>query len=207
MRSYPGNMAGEPKSVMWGGRRWFLNGGYYMSRTGSLLHLAVYRAHHGAIPKGHDVHHKDENKANFSPDNLEALTRRDHLKRHRPRGWKAHTPEQRAAKTRAQWDAANPRDVVCARCGRMYQSLGTRARFCSGLCKGRWWRANHPTVNRPRKPARKRPEQRRPDKSCATCGTAFHANDPRTQTCSRKCGAAYRATRFEDRRVRRSLQS
>lgn len=45
-----------------------------------LLHRAVWSHHYGPIPDGHDVHHKDHDKANNSIDNLECLSRSDHAK-------------------------------------------------------------------------------------------------------------------------------
>jgi hypothetical protein len=47
------------------------------------IHRLEWMKHHGKIPKGYIVHHKDENKLNWSIDNLELITRSEHLKKHK----------------------------------------------------------------------------------------------------------------------------
>jgi hypothetical protein len=42
---------------------------------------AVYEEHYGPVPDGHVIYHKDGNKYNDNPDNLEAITRAELLKR------------------------------------------------------------------------------------------------------------------------------
>lgn len=46
------------------------------------LHREVYEDFYGEIPKGYVVHHKDGNKINNSPDNLEIIKRGDHSRLH-----------------------------------------------------------------------------------------------------------------------------
>ena len=43
----------------------------------------LYRHTHGPIPKGHVVHHRDHDSLNDTPDNLQRLTRAEHLNVHR----------------------------------------------------------------------------------------------------------------------------
>lgn len=43
------------------------------------LHRKIYEDNFGPIPKGHHVHHKDNNPDNNSPDNLEALPMAQHM--------------------------------------------------------------------------------------------------------------------------------
>lgn len=43
----------------------------------------VWEAEHGPMPPGFGVHHKDENKLNDDPINLELLSKADHLAIHR----------------------------------------------------------------------------------------------------------------------------
>lgn len=43
------------------------------------LHRKIYEDNFGPIPKGHHVHHKDNNPDNNSPDNLEALPMARHM--------------------------------------------------------------------------------------------------------------------------------
>lgn len=43
----------------------------------------VWEAENGPLPAGFGVHHRDENKLNDAPDNLELLSKADHLSIHR----------------------------------------------------------------------------------------------------------------------------
>jgi hypothetical protein len=44
--------------------------------------LIVYELHHGPVPAGCVVHHRDRNALNDHPDNLVALTRAEHAAEH-----------------------------------------------------------------------------------------------------------------------------
>ena len=46
------------------------------------LHRAIWRFYNGDIPKGYQVHHKDENKDNNDISNLELLSASEHAKLH-----------------------------------------------------------------------------------------------------------------------------
>lgn len=62
--------------------------GYERDGWGDLVHRAVAYHHHYLggnfeLPFSmYDVHHKDRNKRNNNPDNLEILTREEHKKKH-----------------------------------------------------------------------------------------------------------------------------
>lgn len=43
----------------------------------------IYIRHHGLIPKGHVIYHKDGNKYNDNISNLEAISRKELLRRNR----------------------------------------------------------------------------------------------------------------------------
>lgn len=45
--------------------------------------VVVWEAHHGPVPRGHVVHHRDRNSLNDEPNNLVALTRRRHAAVHK----------------------------------------------------------------------------------------------------------------------------
>ena len=150
-----------------------------MSRDGALLHRSVYRAYYGDIPKGCDVHHKDEDKTNWSPDNLEALPRSDHVKRHRPRGWNASSKEKRQENAWKQWAETKARDVVCVGCGIVFKSTGVRAKYCHANCRQRHYLRTGRIVKQ-RKARPKKGRKVRPPKPCVVCGKPFKARDPRT---------------------------
>ena len=47
-----------------------------------LLHRLVYLLVHGAIPKGHQIHHLDGDRSNWAPENLQAVTPQAHRAMH-----------------------------------------------------------------------------------------------------------------------------
>lgn len=49
------------------------------------VHVAIWELNNGEKPKGHDIHHKDFDKGNYSLENLELLSFSDHKKIHA--GW------------------------------------------------------------------------------------------------------------------------
>lgn len=74
--------------VEFNGRRYTLrNTGYYGCTTGDrhLLHRAVWEHHNGTIPDGYDVHHRDGDKTNNDPANLECLPKEEHTRRYSTR--------------------------------------------------------------------------------------------------------------------------
>ena len=44
------------------------------NRRPFLLHRLVYELAFGVIPEGHQIHHLDGDRANWAPDNLQAVT-------------------------------------------------------------------------------------------------------------------------------------
>jgi hypothetical protein len=63
---------------------------YYQVRVNGLqlrilIHVEVWESIYGEKPTGHDIHHKDFNKGNYAPDNLELLSKSDHRRLHE--GW------------------------------------------------------------------------------------------------------------------------
>lgn len=50
----------------------------YVNGENVLLHRYIWEKHHGAIPDGYEIHHKDKNRFNHDPDNLELVSIVDH---------------------------------------------------------------------------------------------------------------------------------
>lgn len=48
-------------------------------------HRLVWEKHNGPIPEGYVIHHKDGNGLNNSIENLEMMTRAEHVRHHKPR--------------------------------------------------------------------------------------------------------------------------
>ena len=180
------------QAIEWGGDRWYRNrSGYYQNRRGKLMHRAVWESVHGPVSRRIDIHHSDEDPGNNSIENLVALSRAEHLATHGPRGFLKWSPAQRAESMRGQWTRRPATERKCERCGNAFASTATVAKWCSPKCYNAARYALHP------KPRKGRDHLRRAARPCASCGTEFKARDPRTVTCSRPCGVAYKCSRRE----------
>ena len=68
------------------GHRVYMNGKYpavCIKGKNYHIHRLQWVKYHGEIPEGYVVHHKDENKLNWDIDNLELLSRSEHIKEHK----------------------------------------------------------------------------------------------------------------------------
>lgn len=59
-------------------------------------HRLVWEKHNGSIPEGYVIHHKDGNGLNNSIENLEMMTRAEHVRHHDP-GFQTNNLTQRKA--------------------------------------------------------------------------------------------------------------
>src|SRR6266702_1929208 len=59
---------------------------YFFSRNSESLHQAIWKKHHGAIPPGLEIHHKDENPLNNDISNLACITVGEHRRIHGANG-------------------------------------------------------------------------------------------------------------------------
>lgn len=181
--------------------------GYYLNGTLNIrAHRYVYELANGPIPDGFHVHHKDENKANNSPDNLELKTHSDHATHHGlirasdPEwlAWSRKNLAERARPKASEWHgseeglawhrdhaatslhAAPPRKYTCGSCGAIFEAKPYGAnKFCSNACKSAARRASG-TDDVTRK--------------CEACGDDFTVNRySKTRTCGRSCGNRLRS--------------
>jgi hypothetical protein len=214
--------------VVWGGRKWWLNQGYYCNRLGQLLHRAIYAEAHGPIPDGIDIHHEDEDPTNNEISNLEAVTKREHYWKHGHRGWANWDKERRSAVSSASWEAKEPRIERCLHCGEPFSTIAQRAKFCSNNCKSADRRkrvregeipgvackcaacgvdfVTHKSSARFCSLACNAQIKIRPPSPCAICGQPFKSRNPKMPTCSRACGYALRSRRAEARKSSAGLQ-
>jgi hypothetical protein len=140
---------GPPAWLEWENVRWYRNrAGYYQDRTGTLMHTAIWeRLNHRKVPDGYVVHHKDENKGNNDLSNLELMSFEEHARMHckaRPADhpWvKQQGSEQMRKRVTKLWENRKPRDVTCVGCGKVYQSIGMRSKFCDRACAARYYRS------------------------------------------------------------------
>lgn len=182
------------------GQRYYLCG-HYFQREGVRLHRVVWEAANGtAVPDGWHVHHKDHDKTNNAPSNLEILSGSEHASHHST-GARDDMPEA-AREAARQWHGSeagrkwhrehfeqNCREKLhrrdsftCEQCGKSFITQVTgRNRFCSNGCKSASRRASGVDDE---------------NRVCTECGGGFRANKyTRKLTCSPKCAAALSARR------------
>jgi hypothetical protein len=119
-----------PDNPNWRGGRTVTQSGYVLRRVGKNHHLADVRGYayeHRIVAEetigrrlvpGEHVHHKDGNKGNNDPANLEVLTAHEHGAAHRTRAGRLRNPGE-------------PNPTVACLCG-------CRARFRRFDSEGRW---------------------------------------------------------------------
>jgi hypothetical protein len=122
----------------------------------SLLHREVWKHHYGEIPKGMNVHHKDENPLNNDISNLELLTISAHRRQHpfkdpdkqaahlsRIRGLASEwhgTSEGSEVHSRASkrgWEDRKKKpkkEGVCSECSSVFYSFNPTAVVCGRAC-------------------------------------------------------------------------
>lgn len=183
------------------GRRYYRCGRYFQD-AGKRLHRAVWEHHRGQIPKGLDVHHKDEDRHNNRIGNLELMSRSKHMEHHmksEDRRASAREAIKIASKSAAEWHGSDEgrawhklhwedvRDklfrkvaATCVVCGTGYEATdnGSEQKYCSKNCKAK---------------DRYRSGIDNEERSCAFCGQTFSVNKYyKTQTCSKSCAAKAR---------------
>lgn len=161
------------------------------------LHVAIYEHFNQVeVPKGNIVHHKDGNPFNNAPENLEMMTRQDHFEHHKDDMMKYNQSEKQKkhlAKVRpkaSEWHksekgrewhreqakktilARKPKPFNCVTCDKYFESINSRAKFCSRKCESKW-----------------RYDNIRYEKKCENCAKTFMAKQKRIRFCSRSCGS------------------
>lgn len=187
-----------PDSPNWADRVYYTPGGSYRKRGVGRLHQEIWKAEHGPIPAGHDVHHADHDPLNNDPSNLVLIEGEEHHEHHgsdpaRVQAFKDGpmlagraaaavwhgSPEGIAwhrEHGRRTWEGREPKTFTCQQCGRSYESLKpSGSRFCSNACKTK---------------ARKASGVDNVKRACVVCGKAFTVDKyAKKATCSRSCGA------------------
>lgn len=197
-----------PDSKNWAERSYYVPGVADRKKGARRLHEEIWRAAHGPIPDGFDIHHVDFNPLNNDVANLRCVEagehqrihvehRREtgayvdderlaHLERIRPLTKTWHASEEgrewHSRNARESWVGRECRDEKCQQCGGPYRTRRTGGdRFCSNACRSQ---------------ARRLSGVDDVDKTCVNCGQAFRANKyARSASCSRVCAQRYRARR------------
>ncbi|MEA4811166.1 MAG: HNH endonuclease signature motif containing protein [Anaerolineaceae bacterium] len=197
------------KRALFNGRLYHLkqSQGYYFWRgykCGSSLHRDVYAFYNGDIPKNHDIHHKDGNRANNEITNLECILSSAHLSNHLfsrskdlrdytnkvlkekalPAAIEWHKSEVGRAWHKQHWlnhvdDLFRTKTLTCDHCEKVYvgRDHGT-SHYCSKNCVSAARRARG-VDNEIRK--------------CVICEKEFTQNKySRVTVCSRHCGGVLR---------------
>src|SRR5579859_3333497 len=182
-----------PNSSVRSHRVYFRPSSYYIRRGIGHLHQEIWKHHNGPIPKGHDIHHADENPLNNSKENLVCLTKSEHRKAHKPSQaaldhlaeirplavkWHGTRVGRRFHKRLNVLGLAAQRNNrsfrPCKKCSKSFWA-DTRSKFCSNNCKSQWRRKQRLDFI---------------ERRCRICREVFSCNRySRQQTCSRKCGS------------------
>ncbi len=142
-----------------GKKFWQQKDGYWVNGMPIHAQRWVWINHHGAIPDRMDIHHKDGDKSNNEIENLEMLSRSEHLKRHWKEG-RFDLDQRRAQLSEARkwlkteegrkkqseiskemWKTRKTFTMVCNSCGKEFTSTQPWAISCSGKCYARYRRA------------------------------------------------------------------
>jgi hypothetical protein len=158
------------------------------------MHIVVWEFYNGKVPKGHQIHHVDENKSNNSIENLRLMTAKEHLSMHmteekkdrarihaekiRPLTKKWHASEDGRKWHKEHgiitWDAREPFEGVCDCCGEKFVTKTFHQMFCSNKCK-----SAH----------RRKSGIDNIEVACEYCKKVFSKNKYAKRTsCSRSCG-------------------
>lgn len=172
--------------------------GYYRnSTTKKRLHRAIWEYYKGEIPKGYEIHHIDRNKDNNNIDNLQLLSKKEHLETHSKlltdgeREWRRNNLNIKARPEAIKWHKSNEgkewhkeqykktlalkeeKDFICLNCGNKYKSKDTgKNKFCSNNCKSIY---------------RRKLGLDYIEKECAICGRIIKTNKYRPATWCKNC--------------------
>lgn len=186
-----------PNAKQWAHRMYYIAHGGMVKKGIRYLHQEVWKQEHGAIPSGHEIHHKDDNPLNNTLENLECITVEEHIKHHKSKRAGKCTEENRAQLAsvshlaaewhrsdtgrawhrehiKKSWKNRQTTEVSCQVCGETYQTpFPTRSKYCSTKCRGRLYAS----------------ESRQKTKAtCKQCNVVFVTNKYRpAATCSRMC--------------------
>lgn len=196
------------ESVVYRGERFRVqtSGRYYQSGRKDvaerLLHRRVWRDHHGAIPDGYHIHHKDGDWRNNAIENLALVDGIDHWRQHKLQQLATPGASERnvtyLARARiaaAEWHRSDkglafhselgrdswknrpPKLVQCQQCGKSFTARRHEvALFCSRACYDKSGRGGYLTCFTD-------------VRNCAWCGKEFVAHRYRkVACCSRLCG-------------------
>ncbi len=105
-----------------------------------LEHRMVYFDHHGSIPPGFQIHHKNEIKTDNRIENLVAISNSEHQLQHRVEGSEIKnqygTFKVKPVEERISTKSKKKAEVrLCELCASQFNMKRSDARFCSSRCQ------------------------------------------------------------------------
>ena len=170
--------------------------GHYAKYNG--LHRVVWAYYNGEIPNGYEVHHRDDNPANNTIENLQCLTKAEHNRIHLARLHRVHQPTQSICRycgkpylknnvgiSKYCSDECfhhaqrhnNIQEKICVVCGTAFTTSDSRIKCCSVNCGNK---LGHTLRGTPK------------EKICPVCGKTFISKRSKQKCCSRSCGYKFR---------------
>lgn len=180
--------------------------GYYLASKPSenghrkRLHVAVWEAHNGPVPKGMHVHHRTGDKSKNEIQDLEIMSEKEHLSWH-----STHMSDERKKESRKNllenaipaavewhkssdgrawhseharecWEKREQIEYVCTNCGKTFRTKnryrGNSNMFCSNNCKSAFRRKMGYDNER---------------RTCELCGAEFECNKYSTRKRCFEC--------------------
>jgi len=144
----------ETKSFTLYGVTWRLQKtGYFTGGKAKRFHRVHYEQTVGPIPHGHDIHHRDGDKLNNDPSNLQPVTPQEHRALHHDHNMRAiskaievvratcNLPEKKEAfrgRILTMWKNRAEREIRCIVCGTVKTTICMKpVMYCSTRCKQR----------------------------------------------------------------------
>jgi hypothetical protein len=150
----------------------------YFSRSGKLLHRAIWEREVGPIPPGWHVHHKNRDPGDNSIENLECLPGGQH--------WEEHADER---------STNSSRPAQLAHLDRIRSKASDWHRSEAGIA----WHREHAKESIV-KPGHKRVYRVRGTRQCIWCGAMFEYRSEKALMCSSACNFQMSAYRRGKRR-------
>lgn len=165
--------------------------GYYVNSMPIHAHRWVWINHYGTIPDGMDIHHIDGNKENNEIENLEIISRSEHLKKHwregafdleqrrkqlsEARQW-LKTPQGKKKQREKAKEGWRKRKLIlkkCNNCNENFETFQRWAKCCNQNCYMKY---------------RRKSGIDNIERNCWICNEKFTINKhAKTRTCTKKC--------------------
>lgn len=113
-------------------------------KTPVFLHRKIYEDYFGPIPEGYHIHHKDGDTENNSPNNLKAISQKEHMSLESSKRWKDknwvnkrktyYQSEEHKKKASEAQKNRKKTSYVCELCQERFESRNNtgNVRFCPG---------------------------------------------------------------------------